>query len=76
MFNDHSDKIRAIIKMPFLPAVFKQPNQSLVGTISYENPANEKDVIELTICHQAVHFNSDEISKSFNNGNTLEIEAL
>jgi isoleucyl-tRNA synthetase len=37
VLKEHSDKIRDLIKMPFLRAQHKQQNQVVIGTTSFEN---------------------------------------
>lgn len=50
--NNHADKIRDLIKMPFLQLSLMQPNQPVIGTTSFEN---EGETISITICKQSVH---------------------
>jgi isoleucyl-tRNA synthetase len=47
VLDNHSDKIRDLIKMPFFEMSFKQPNQVIIGQTSFEN---ENETVELTIC--------------------------
>ena len=49
-----SDKIRGLVKMPFLPEGNMQPGQVVIGKTVYEF---EKDEVTLYVCKQTVHVN-------------------
>jgi len=72
--NNHSDKIRSMIKMPFMSSEFMQKNQVVIGETSYDLEGEEIDIF---ICKQAVHLHEEEVIKSFpNNGHELNIASL
>ena len=47
VLNNHSDKIRDLIKMPFLESKYIQTNQVVIGTTIIEN---ENEQVDITIC--------------------------
>lgn len=54
ILENHSDKIKKAIKMPFLSATYKQPGAVVIGQIDYENDGPEKESITLFICKPTV----------------------
>lgn len=74
IINNHSDKIRSSIKMPFLSSDHMQKGQVVIGETSYEQDNEE---LPIFICKQTVHVHDDEVRKSFPaNGNELNLESL
>merc|ERR1711935_1172903 len=47
VITNHGEKIRDLIKMPFLKQNQKQANQVVIGTTTFEN---QEETVELTIC--------------------------
>ena len=64
ILENHSDKIKKAIKMPFLSDSFKQPGAVIIGQINYETEV-ENEAITLFICKPAVQINEAEVSKSY-----------
>ena len=48
--QDHGDKIRGLIKMPFMADANKQPGQVVIGITKFENPANPGEEVTLHVC--------------------------
>lgn len=53
ILNEHSDKVKKAIKMPFASAEMKQKNAVLIAETTYEDADNESDKITLYICKPA-----------------------
>lgn len=73
VLDNHSDKIRDLIKMPFMHLNKKQPNQVVIGHTLFEN---DNESVEITICKQAVHVDEEAVAKSYQGVNVNVVHCL
>jgi len=75
--ENHGDKIKALIKMPFMPSASMHSHHVVIAETNYQNPNDESDEITLFICKEAVHLNEEAIKKAYpTNGEELNINTL
>lgn len=68
VINQHSDKIRGAIKMPFFHEDYRQAHQVVLGETQYEHDGDE---ITIFVCKQAIHVDLNELAKTGANVDSL-----
>ena len=63
VLDQHSDKIRNAIKMPFLHKSKMQANQAVIGETTYE--LEDVGSVSVTICKAAPHVVQDKVNADF-----------
>lgn len=76
VISAHSDKIRKVIKMPFVPHQSRQKQAVLIDETTFENPDDATDVVTLYICKPAVQLDLAAIEAQFAGVNTDSLGSL